>query len=71
MKIVFGELAVYVLCLRRYDMKRGTARRAINPNSAMTTDAASGIGNPVYKMFGSPDGGTGALGEMDDVSLYS
>ena len=54
--------------LYRYYSKLGSSNRlAAGPHSPMTADTASGIGNPVYKMFGSPEGGTRITGDIDDV----
>ena len=53
----------------RYQTQKDVATGASRPRSGMMSEAASGIGNPVYSMYGAEDGGTGGMDNIDDVSF--
>ena len=53
----------------RYQTQKDVATGASRPRSGMLSEAASGVGNPVYNMYGAEDGGTDSMDNIDDVSL--
>ncbi|XP_062504073.1 MAM and LDL-receptor class A domain-containing protein 2-like [Corticium candelabrum] len=68
--VIVVAVIIYFIMSKKYYSKLGSSNRlAAGPHSPMTADTASGIGNPVYKMFGSPEGGTRITGDIDDVDM--
>jgi hypothetical protein len=69
--IIVVTVIVYLIMRERYSLKNQQKRRQVRPNAGMTSETASGIGNPVYKMFGVPDGGQGDIDDVDIPDMFA